>query len=71
MLLRPHGSAVCRWCREPLWYGIKEEPSGWKVVYSCYEKNGCGREWTTGIVERANIGHVDEVYKIGRSMTPE
>jgi len=70
MFFQPHESAVCNWCRNQLWYGVKEEPSGWTVVYSCHDDDGCGREWTTGTINREDIKHIDEVYEKSRKMPP-
>ena len=66
MFFELHESAVCNQCKNRLWFGVKEEASGWKVVYSCCGDDGCGREWTMGIILRKEIEHIDEVYEKAR-----
>lgn len=48
MLSTKHPSARCRDCGEPLYYTLKDEPTGWKVQYSCPPPEGCGRERSLG-----------------------
>jgi len=68
MDLHEHGSRRCRWCGEPLWYGVKEEPSGWKVFYCCRSSDGCGRERMAGRIPRSSVDHLDQVYERAESM---
>ena len=63
-----HDSRQCRWCGERLWYGVKEEPSSWKVFYCCRSSNGCGRERMVGRVSRSSVDNLDEVYRRAKSM---
>ena len=48
-----HESATCPDCGTPLVYGLKEEPSGWKVYYEC--NNRCGFERMTGRVKLSKV----------------
>ncbi len=68
MFFRQHPEATCRLCNEGLWYGVKEEPTGWKVFYAC--KDGCHREWMVGLVSRGEIEHVDEVFERAKEWAP-
>jgi len=63
MDLTRHHSQRCRWCGEPLWYGLAEEPSGWKVYYCCRSDDGCGRDRMVGRIPRSSVDHVDEAYR--------
>lgn len=68
MQFTEHDSRQCEWCGEPLWYGLKEEPSGWKVYYSCLSEGGCGWERMVGRVSRTAVDHLDEVYREAAAM---
>lgn len=70
MHLSEHDHAVCPACGEPLWYGVKEESSGWKVFYVCESASGCGREFATGRIRLSTVDHRDEVYARAETMTP-
>lgn len=54
-----HDVAVCPECGEPLYYGTKEEASGWKVYYECGER--CGWECMAGWIRLADIDSRDDV----------
>ena len=62
VLLRKHPTAVCDYCDEPLWYGVKEEPTGWKVYSHCRGDDSCGKERSAGRISRADIESIDDVY---------
>lgn len=68
MDLYEHDERRCRWCGERLWYGLKEEPSGWKVYYCCQSSDGCGRERMVGRIARSSVDHIDAVYRKAESM---
>jgi hypothetical protein len=70
MLLRKHPTAVCDLCNEPLWYGVKEEPTGWKVYYHCNSEDGCGKEWSVGRIARSDVENLDEVYSRAERRIP-
>jgi len=70
MYLYRHESTTCRWCGKPLWYGLKEEASGWKVFYSCDPADGCGWERMTGRIPLSSVDHHDDVYERAESMIP-
>lgn len=63
MLSRKHPDARCPWCGSPLWFGLKSEPTGWKVQYDCTGSDGCGREYSPGRVSRFDTGDEDEAYR--------
>lgn len=69
MLLRKHRKS-CRQCGEALWYGVKEEPTGWKVFYVCRNSAECGREWFVGRIPREGPDHLDEVFAEAQQMAP-
>jgi hypothetical protein len=50
---------------------VKEEPSGWKVFYACFDPEGCGREWYAGRISRDHIDHHDEVFAEAEEMASE
>jgi hypothetical protein len=68
--LKKHHNEVCWWCGTHLWYGVKQEPTGWKVFYECNGPNGCGREWCTGRIDRSGIHSTDEVFARAADMPP-
>lgn len=63
MLSRKHPDARCPRCGEPLWYGLKAEPTGWKVQYDCAGAEGCGRELSPGRIPRSDVTTEDEAYR--------
>lgn len=63
VILHEHESAVCRHCGSPLYYGLKEEPSGWKSTVVCDPDDGCGREWAHGWIPRTEVDHIDDAYE--------
>jgi hypothetical protein len=68
VLLSEHDVAVCGDCGSNVWYGVQEEPTGWKVVYVCTPQTGCGSEWNAGWVSRGEVESIDEVYERAESM---
>lgn len=71
MLLSEHDTASCDRCGSTVWYGLKEEPTGWKVFYVCNPRTGCGSEWNVGWVKRGNVESIDEAYQRAESMWTE
>jgi len=68
MLLSEHHKASCDRCGSPVWYGLKEEPTGWKVFYVCDPQTGCGSEWRVGWIGRSDVDSMDEAYRRAESM---
>ncbi len=62
MFLREHPEARCPYCDSPLSYGLKAEPTVWKVVYACPAPIGCGREFSPGRISRAAIDDEDDAH---------
>jgi len=60
MLSRKHPDAKCPWCGAALWFGLKSEPTAWKVHYDCISADGCGRELSPGRVPRCEAPTKDE-----------
>jgi len=71
MLLSEHDKVSCRRCGSTMWYGLKEEPTGWKVFYVCDPQTGCGSEWRIGRISRTNIESLDEAHRRAESMWTE
>ncbi len=63
MSLREHPEARCPYCGSPLSYGLKAEPTGWKVQYGCPTPGGCGREFAAGRIGRGTVENEDEAYE--------
>ena len=63
MLLSEHDTASCEQCGAAVWYGVKEEPTGWKVFHVCDPQVGCGSERRVGRITRADIESMDEVHR--------
>jgi hypothetical protein len=63
MLSRRHPDARCPWCGEPLWFGLKSEPTGWKVQYDCAGPEGCGRELSPGRISVSEVATDDEAVE--------
>lgn len=57
---RKHERATCPECDAELYFGTKEEASGWKVYYEC---RGCPFDRMAGWIRLAEINHRDEVYE--------
>ncbi|MCQ4333463.1 hypothetical protein KM295_08210 [Natronomonas sp. F2-12] len=68
MLARKNPEARCRDCGSPLFYGLKPEPTGWKVQYVCPPPEGCGREFVPGRIARSSVGSEDEAYERARKL---
>lgn len=52
MLMERHESANCPSCRSTLWFGTKEEATGWKVFYECEE---CPFERRVGRIPMSDV----------------
>lgn len=63
MLAREHSKARCPHCTTRLWYGLKEEATGWKVRFTCMRPEGCGREYSPGRISKSDTGIEDEAYQ--------
>lgn len=66
MLMEKHTSATCPECGESLFFGTKEEATGWKVYYECNDH--CGFEVMAGRVSLSKIEQRDEVYERAHKM---
>lgn len=65
MRLRKHDDARCRRCRQPsVWYGLKQEATGWTVLCVC-RRSSCGHEWTAGWIPMSAVDSVDDAYRRG------
>ena len=62
MIMRHTDEGECPRCGGDLRYGVKEEPSSWKVYFDCVTSE-CPWECFAGRVRRADVDHVDEVYE--------
>lgn len=58
MQMERHDTASCPHCGSVLWFGVKEEGSGWSVYYECDE---CWFEEMVGYVSRSELGDSDDV----------
>ena len=63
MIMRRTDAGNCPRCDRDLRYGIKEEPTTWKVFFDCVARD-CTWEFFAGRIRRSDIDHVDEVYEI-------
>ena len=54
MQMERHDFANCPYCNQRLWFGVKEEGTGWSVYYECGE---CSFERMVG---RISLADVDE-----------
>ncbi|QSG07220.1 hypothetical protein HSR121_2902 [Halapricum desulfuricans] len=62
MHLRRHPTSQCEHCGSRLWYGVKSEGDGWKVLYECTTP-GCERDAATSFIDMASVSDRDQVYK--------
>lgn len=62
MQLRRHPSARCLRCGRTLWFGLKREGSGWKVVSQC-ERANCRREELVAYIPMHSVASEDEAYE--------
>lgn len=46
-----------------MWYTLKEEPTGWKVIYLCDPADGCGYERRLGKVSMSEVDSIDDAYR--------
>lgn len=68
MILNEHATARCPVCGSPLYYGVKREPTAWKVYYQCQQESGCGYETMAGRVPLGDVESVDGVYGRAEAM---
>jgi hypothetical protein len=69
MFFRLHSDARCPRCRhQSVWYGLKEEATGWKVLCECGRKHACGHEWSAGWVSMSDVGTIDEASKMAEKL---
>jgi len=69
MRLRKHEDALCRRCRrKSVWYGLKEEATGWKVFCVCGREEQCGHEWKAGWIPTNGVDSKDEAYQRGEGL---
>lgn len=61
MQVRRHPSANCPRCGARLWYGLKTEGRGWKVLSHC-ERETCGREELAAYIPMDGVTDRDEAY---------
>ena len=71
MIVKKHPSTRCPVCGDALYYGLKPEPTGWKVQYSCPPPTGCGREFSAGWVTRESGIDDCEPYKRAKEIGRE
>jgi hypothetical protein len=71
MLFSKHDTASCDQCGSTVWYGLKKEPTGWKVFYVCDLETGCGSEWRVGWIGLAEVKSIDDAYQRAESMWTE
>ena len=67
VILTPHDTATCRVCGRTVLYGVKEEPTGWKVFVEC-SHDGCSLERTVGRISASAVDGPDAVYERAESM---
>jgi len=67
VILTPHDTATCRLCGHTLLYGVKEEPTGWKVLVEC-GGDGCSVERSVGRVPASTVDGRDAVYERAEAM---
>lgn len=66
MLFVEHDSAECPECGFSLYFGTKEEATGWKVYYECGAR--CGWVSMAGWIKLGEVDTRDEVQKRAREM---
>jgi len=62
MFMRQTEMGRCPYCGSSLRYGVKEEPTAWKVLFECIDSN-CTGEFSAGRIPRSEVDHLDEVYE--------
>lgn len=65
MHLRRHDWAECPACGSRLWYGLKQEPTGWKVHYECSD---CSFEKRVGWIAMSDVGNRDDAAQRAKEM---
>jgi hypothetical protein len=68
MILYEHAAVRCPVCGRALYYGVKQEPTAWKVYYECHPESGCSYGTTAGRVSIEEIGSIDGVYERAEEM---
>lgn len=69
MELRRHPTSRCGRCGEALWFGLKEEGKGWKVIYQC-ESPTCKREITGEYIPMSSVESTAQAYERAEDDTP-
>lgn len=62
MHLRRHPTARCPSCGDPIWFGLKAEGTGWKVLSNCRASH-CAVEITAGYISMSDVTNTDEAYQ--------
>ncbi len=70
-MLYPHESARCSRCGDRIFYGLKEESTGWKVVLECDPASGCGRGFPSGWIRLRDVDTFDDAYERAASIAEE
>lgn len=65
MQLRRHPSANCECCGASLWFGLKDEGKGWKVVSEC---RNCRRDVLVQYLPSQSVADEDEAYERAEQM---
>lgn len=65
MLMTETEDGTCPRCGGTLLYGLKEEPTLWKVYFEC---DGCGREFLGGTVSCSAVDGTDDVHREAERM---
>jgi hypothetical protein len=69
MLLRSHPTAACPLCRrQDVWYGLKEEATGWKILCTCRSNRDCNHEWRAGRIPMNAVDSLDEVSERAKTI---
>lgn len=63
MFVRELGQGRCLICNGVVGFGLKEEPTGWKVYRVCLESDENCRERRVGTVSRGTVDHYDDVVE--------
>lgn len=65
MQMERHDSATCPYCRQGLWFGVKEEGTGWSVYYECSD---CSFERMVGRIPLQDVNERNEVRVQAKKM---
>lgn len=65
MILRRHPDARCPTCgSREVWWGLKSEATGWKVLREC-DDDECDYQGTAGWIPMSEVDSVDEALRKG------